>query len=389
MSPDAPSGSIRRQDGAAPMPGDLVRALEWLRAHLGEPVQLETLAAAAGVRPRTLEAHFKAFLGTRPLEWLRRMRLARARQELLNPAPGTTVTEIALASGFTQLGRFAGQYREAYGELPSTTLQGRASSGSDPDGDLDEAMRLTLGVLPLAFAVAPKECNAALEALERPQELAPTYGLPKAIAAWCWGQRAAHGFSTTPELDRERACTLADEAYRLAPHEPLTLTLSSGALVLLHRLDEADRQLERALSLDPWLPYAWVRRGWMSAYLGDSDGAIRELRTALHLMPFEPLRHLGFIGMGCAHFNAERYERAALWVRSGVQAGPGSFWGERVAVAAVALAGARAEARRMGRELLRKDPDLTVSVARRAWPFTPAFMGRLGDGLAVAGVPQA
>src|SRR3954471_24815073 len=89
MSPDAPSGSIRRQDGAAPMPGDLVRALEWLRAHLGEPVQLETLAVAAGVRPRTLEAHFKAFLGTTPLEWLRRMRLARARQELLNPAPGT------------------------------------------------------------------------------------------------------------------------------------------------------------------------------------------------------------------------------------------------------------------------------------------------------------
>jgi hypothetical protein len=93
--------------------------------------------------------------------------------------------------------------------------------------------------------------------------------------------------------------------------------------------------------------------------------------------------------MGCAHFNAERYERAALWVRSGVEAGPGSFWGERIAVAAVALTGARAEARRMGCELLRKDPDLTVSVARRAWPFTPAFMGRLGDGLAVAGVPQA
>jgi adenylate cyclase len=127
----------------------------------------------------------------------------------------------------------------------------------------------------------------------------------------------------------------------------------------------------------------------MSAYLGDSDEAIRELRTALHLMPFEPLRHLGFIGMGCAHFGAERYERAARWVRSGVEASPGSFWGERIAVAAVALAGARQEARRMGRALLRKDPDLTVSAARRAWPFPPAFMARLGDGLEIAGVPRA
>jgi len=168
----------------------------------------------------------------------------------------------------------------------------------------------------------------------------------------------------------------------------LTLTLSSGALVLAHRLEEADRLLERALALDPWLAYAWVRRGWMSAYFGDSESAIRELRTALHLMPFEPLRHISFIGMGCAYFAAERYDRAALWVQSGVEACPGSFWAERIAIAAAALMGARGEARRMGRQLMRKDPDLTISEARQAWPFTPAFMSRLGDGLEIAGLPR-
>jgi hypothetical protein len=92
---------------------------------------------------------------------------------------------------------------------------------------------------------------------------------------------------------------------------------------------------------------------------------IRELRTAIRLMPFEPLRHLGFIGMGCGHFVAERYDRAALWVRDGVEACPGSFWAERIAIAAAALAGARDDACRMVRQLLRKDPDLTVSEARR------------------------
>jgi hypothetical protein len=60
----------------------------------------------------------------------------------------------------------------------------------------------------------------------------------------------------------------------------------------------------------------------------DSDGAIRELRTALHLMPFEPLRHINFIGMGCAHFLAERYDRAALWIQSAVEAYPGSYWAQ-------------------------------------------------------------
>jgi hypothetical protein len=51
--------------------------------------------------------------------------------------------------------------------------------------------------------------------------------------------------------------------------------------------------------------------------------------------------------------------------------------------------GAHAEARRMGRQLMRKDPELTVAEARRAWPFPPAFMSQLGDGLQIAGLPRA
>jgi hypothetical protein len=31
----------------------------------------------------------------------------------------------------------------------------------------------------------------------------------------------------------------------------------------------------------PWSPWGWVRRGWLSAYGGDSDGALRELHITL------------------------------------------------------------------------------------------------------------
>ena len=390
----SPSEPIIRSDPdskfSSSLPSDLVRALKWLRGHLSEPIQLEQLAQIASTRPRTLETHFKTFLGTTPLGWVRRMRLARARHELLHSGPKTTVTDIAFATGFSQLGRFAAQYREVFGELPSGTIRRtRYSSENNDDQDVDEAIRLTLKALPFAFAVERKQCNAALEQLDRPQELAPGYGLAKAVAGWCWAQRAAHNFGSSPDADRDRAFRLAQNAYDLDADDALTLTLSSGTLVLLHRLEEADKRLERALALDPWLAYAWIRRGWMSAYLGDSDGAIHELRTAFHLMPFEPLRHITFIGMGCAHFVAKRYDRAARWVQSGVETYPESYWAQRIAVAAVALTGARAEARRMGRRLMRNDPNLTVTEARQAWPFTPAFMSRLGDGLEIAGLPRA
>jgi AraC-like DNA-binding protein len=372
------------------LPTSLARALGWLRAHLNDPVDLETLAAVADVRPRTLEVHFRQFLGTTPLGWVRRARLARARQDLIEAGSQITVMQAALDNGFTQLGRFAAEYRRTFGERPSETLrQARLSSIGRLDLVDDEALRLTWRAMPAAFAVAPKECNAALEDLERAQELAPNYGLAKAMAAWCWGQRAAQRFSSTPDEDLARARRLAEAACRLSPEDPMTLTLAAGAVSLSHRIEDADHLIERALARDPWSPIALMRRGWTSAYLGDSDGALCEFRKTLHLMPFEPIRHLTFIGTGCAHFAAGRYERAALWIRSGVEAYPQSFWAERVLVAAAAHAGARADARRMARRLMRKDPDLTISQALRAWPFRPTFMARLGEGLKIAGLPRA
>lgn len=371
----------------ASLPESLTRALNWLNARLEEPVALNDLAAVAGVRPRTLEAHFKMHLGTTPLGWVRRTRLARARQQLLASGGGANVTDIANANGFTELGRFAGQYRKQFGELPSQTLKAARGETLSDKVD-DEALRLSWRALSSAFMVGPESNRAALDDVERALEIAPYYALPKAIAAWCWAQRGAHGFSDTPQLDRAHALKLADETARLAPHDALALSLCSGALTLARRLSEADRLIERALAMEPWSPWAWIRRSWLSAYQGDDDSALRELQITLRVMPFEPLRHLAFIGMGCAHFNAGNYERAVRWVQSGVEAVPESFWAERVLVAGTALAGARSEARRRARKLLRKDGDLTVAGARAAWPFTPGFMERLGEGLQIAGVPR-
>lgn len=390
----APSYTPKAETNFAPrprqaLPAGLVRALGWLEHRLDEPIQLDALAAAAGVRPRTMEAHFRRYLGTTPLGWVRRTRLARARQQLIASRHERSVTAVALANGFTELGRFAALYRRQFGELPSQTLRAARNKLSDEaDEPADEVLRLSWRALAAAFKVGPGPCSAALSDAEHAQELMPHQALPKAVAAWCWSQRAAHNFSNTPQLDRAQALRLADEAARLAPHDALALSLCSGALTLTRQLANADRLIERSLALDPWSPWGWVRRGWLSAYMGDDDSALRELQITLRLMPFEPLRHLLFIGIGCVHFNAGRYERAARWIEDGVAAGPESFWAERVLIAAAAHTGAKTEARRYARKLLRKDASLTVAVARDAWPFTPSFMRRLSDGLESAGVPR-
>jgi hypothetical protein len=127
----------------------------------------------------------------------------------------------------------------------------------------------------------------------------------------------------------------------------------------------------------------------MAAYFGDGDAAIRELSAALHLMPFEPLRHLSFIGMGVRSLCRGPIRSGEFMGTKRSKGFPGLLLGAKNRDGRSGAAGERGEARRMGRQLMRQDPDLTIAEARQAWPFTPAFMFRLGDGLEIAGLPRA
>jgi transcriptional regulator GlxA family with amidase domain len=55
---------------------------------------------------------------------LQRIRLERAREDLLTAPPGTlTITGVANKWGFVHLGRFAAAYSQQFSELPSDTIR--------------------------------------------------------------------------------------------------------------------------------------------------------------------------------------------------------------------------------------------------------------------------
>ncbi|GAA0592535.1 AraC family transcriptional regulator [Kribbella sandramycini] len=104
-------------------PRSLRLALDFLYAHLADPITVEEIAAAAGVGVRALQESFRRHLETTPTAYLRNLRLDQARADLLTGRPGTTsVTDVALRWGFVHLGRFAADYRKAFGESPRDTL---------------------------------------------------------------------------------------------------------------------------------------------------------------------------------------------------------------------------------------------------------------------------
>jgi AraC-like DNA-binding protein len=140
---------IRNQQAAAALEDELVRAMiecltqgmspsreaplhskvmsrfeEFVAERPHEPLHLAEVCRGIGVSVRTLRACCQEYLGVGPNRylWLRRMKLARA--ALLDIDSATkTVTDVATNYGFWELGRFAVEYRDLYGETPSNTLR--------------------------------------------------------------------------------------------------------------------------------------------------------------------------------------------------------------------------------------------------------------------------
>ncbi len=102
----------------------LSRAEEYLYARLTRPVSRTALADATGVSIRTLSRSFAKRWGTGPMGFLKARRMESVYRELLGAAPGeTTVTEVVYRYGFSHLGKFALEYKRAFGESPSATLR--------------------------------------------------------------------------------------------------------------------------------------------------------------------------------------------------------------------------------------------------------------------------
>ena len=107
------------------VPGLLKKALDLLEADSARAWTVGEIASACGVGRRTLQRQFRRFIGRMPMEFLRDLRLNKARQELLRASSRARVTDIFARCGFNHVGRFAARYRERFGESPSATLSRR------------------------------------------------------------------------------------------------------------------------------------------------------------------------------------------------------------------------------------------------------------------------
>lgn len=113
----------RFPQSAAPL--QVRQAEAYIEANWDQPLTIEALTLVTGVSARSLFHTFRKARGYSPMDFVKRIRLDQARK-MLSDGSGASVTAVAFACGFGNLGHFATYYRLAFGESPSATLRRRA-----------------------------------------------------------------------------------------------------------------------------------------------------------------------------------------------------------------------------------------------------------------------
>ena len=185
---------------------------------------------------------------------------------------------------------------------------------------------LTLGIAAPQDAM-PRARDAARRALERDPGLADAHATLAAVHDWY-------------EWDWHRAETALNQALTLAPHEEKPLIVRSFHLSAVGRLDEALaadreaeqlcpasvvaatnvalhlfharryeealRQIERVLAMDPDFPSAHIVRTWTYLLIGATDLALEAARRAADLIGNTPPRTAAIAAVLAAHGDAPR-----------------------------------------------------------------------------------
>jgi AraC-like DNA-binding protein len=108
----------RQTREATPLPSwRLSRAIEYVDAHLAEPIGLADIASSAGLTRMHFASQFRRATGMRPHEYLTRRRIEHAQHLLLTSKHN--VLDVALSCGFRSQAHFTTVFKRLVGDTPS------------------------------------------------------------------------------------------------------------------------------------------------------------------------------------------------------------------------------------------------------------------------------
>lgn len=98
----------------------IVRAIDWLKTNLDQPISIDRLASLSNMSKSSLHHHFKALTAMTPLQYQKQMRLHEARRLML--VANTDAASAAHHVGYESPSQFSREYRRMFGTPPGRDI---------------------------------------------------------------------------------------------------------------------------------------------------------------------------------------------------------------------------------------------------------------------------
>ena len=218
---------------------------------------------------------------------------------------------------------------------------------------------------------------------------------PNNAAAHAWYAywhlfQVGQGWAADPDATSHRAAELARRAVTLDPGDARSLTLAGHVRGFLGKqADEASALHARAIALNPNLALAWCFSGLAQCYRGNHAEAMRLIKQAIRLSPYDP--HLFFFNMALTmpHLLRCEYEEAVDIGRQAIELNPGFTSSYKGHLSALGHLGRMRDAEDTKAVLLSLEPNFSVRQAVARSPMRrPEDRERYAQGLRLARLPE-
>jgi len=182
------------------------------------------------------------------------------------------------------------------------------------------------------------------------------------------------------------AADLAHRAAELDDNDPWA-HLALGYLAFTARkTDDAVREFQRALKLNPNFAAAYGYLGWAVVFDGRHEEATEYFQQAFRMSPHDPLIAFFYAGMCAAHYFARQFDEAVEWGRKSIQQRPDFIPGHRILCASLAQAGRTEELGAAMARVRELQPNISTAWLEEHVPYTPRAIAHYLDGMRRAGV---
>jgi adenylate cyclase len=226
----------------------------------------------------------------------------------------------------------------------------------------------------------------AREMYRRAIEIDPKFAAPHAGLALAAMSDYVSDWALDPAQALNEAERWARRSVELNDQEPVSHMALGGVLLWRRDHEGALAECRRMIALDPNFAQGHTATGMVLMYAGRAADALEPIATAMRLDPHYAPIVLHFLAQ--ANFSLEKYETAARLLFDRIARNPGTDASRMLLASCYGHLGRVKDARTIWAELLKVNPDFSLTQRARVLPYKHASdFQRIAEGLAKAGLP--